>query len=450
MELWAQNHYRQLHDNMWLSVNRSSPISVPAAEAILTEMDEVGHYEHKKASAEAGYLPHRPFQLRLILCFILINMAAKAFAHALLLSKEVSLLFAAISLTASSAIAGMGQPYYQFSASSTNTSGSYEDSWIPTLIAGNTNKMRINSFAGLTVIGPIITIESSMDPFVAAVGSEHEQFYFVKGSGFLAGQTVTLVVSDLVPFTISSATSGYGTTIEITANSEGLIDEMIGVKYAPTEAGPHSATITHSSVGAETKKLNIDGNVSSLPVELVSFEAKVEKDAIILEWITASEKNNSHFDVEIMKNLRAGFEKIGSVDSKKGDSMVAMQYQFAYYLEGAAGTYYFRLKQVDIDDIFTYSKVIVLEISSTAEVKVKVVPNPITVSSQLNITAAETGILNIIISNMNGIEVYSKFYDVDGGENSFMLLLSNTIPAGMYILTAEFKGKFNRLKLIKK
>lgn len=299
---------------------------------------------------------------------------------------------------------------------------------------------------------PTITIDSGMGSFNAEVGNSHTQYYYVDGFNFTGGQTVRVEVSDLSgSFTISnSSNSGFGTTIEIFANSDGGFSQMIYVKYAPTEVAIHSATLAHSGDGAETKTLMVDGSVISLPVEWVSLKAEIVKEAIVLNWITASEKNNSHFEVEMSKNPATGFEEIGSIDSKMGNSKLPTRYMFEYYFGAEVGIYYFRLKQVDFDQVFSYSKVIAIEIFATSGTKLKVVaPNPTTAFSQVSITVAEAGKLNIVILNMSGTEIFSKSFKLQGGENNVKVFSDAMMPAGVYILAAQFNGKFDRLKLIK-
>jgi hypothetical protein len=297
---------------------------------------------------------------------------------------------------------------------------------------------------------PTLTINSSMTSFTEEVGGPgHIQYYDIVGSGFTTGDILVLEVGDPSgSFTISNTGSEYSSRIEI-ISIDGQFDEMIAVKYAPTEAGGHTATIDHSGGGAETQTLTVDGNGGALPVEWLSFKAKAVKGAFVLDWVTASEKNNSHFEVELSENPLAGFEKIGRVDSKVGNSESATHYSFEFSVRGITGTCYFRLKQVDTDEAFDYSKIITAAMSEAGGAKVSVAPNPLTASSQLIVSVAEAGKLNVFISNAGGTVVYSKTYDLDGVARKVPLYLYDELAAGMYILTTEFKGQMNRMKLIK-
>lgn len=307
--------------------------------------------------------------------------------------------------------------------------------------------MQQNQLAGT----PTITIESYMVPFQAETGQEDVQHYYVTGSGFIGGQVILLEINDPSgSFTISSMTSGYGTRVELVADYENkTVEELIAVRFVPAVAGAHTATITHSTEGAVTQTLLVEGNGTSLPVEWLSFTAQADKGDIILDWATASEKDNSHFEVEVSKDPIRGFKKIGRVESKVGNSKVATSYSFRHRLGDVNGTWYFRLKQVDFDNAFEYSKLIATELHGAGEVKVNVAPNPVTDNSTLNITVAEAGRMHIFILNPGGTEVYSKMLDLETGTHRIPLHFSYPLSTGIYILTTEFKGNINRQKLIK-
>lgn len=296
---------------------------------------------------------------------------------------------------------------------------------------------------------PIIDIYSGMGMFEAAVGESHTQSYSVDGFFFDSFQVITVEVSALSgPFTVSfSKDSGFGSTLNITADVDGYFAQQIFVKYTPSGAGGHSATIDHSG-GSISEALAVDGNATSLPVEWLSYTARVTKASIVLDWTTASEKNNSHFEVEIAKNPSAGFEKIGSVVSKVGNSKLPTRYRFTHYLGAETGTYYIRLKQVDIDHVFSYSELLAIEVSAMGREKLEIeMPNPIGGSSQLSVSVSEAGKLHMVILNLNGAEVFRKSYKLERGKHLIGLHLNNKLATGMYILVAELNGNISREKL---
>lgn len=92
-----------------------------------------------------------------------------------------------------------------------------------------------------------------------------------------------------------------------------------------------------------------------MPVELTAFDVQnTEGSKNHLTWRTASEKDNSHFDIERSTD-GSTFHNIGQV---KGNNKPS-SYQ---YVDAAPFTMsYYRLKQVDFDGTTTYSKVVSVE-----------------------------------------------------------------------------------------
>jgi hypothetical protein len=122
-----------------------------------------------------------------------------------------------------------------------------------------------------------------------------------------------------------------------------------------------------------------------LPIELVSFEGKALEKSNLLTWRTASEKNNNGFDIERSTD-GSRFEKIGFV-AGNGTTSQTQRYTFNDvsfpFGEGRDGAVYYRLKQLDFDGRFEYSKTIA--ITRKAKDAVSVYPNP--TEGILNISA---------------------------------------------------------------
>ena len=97
------------------------------------------------------------------------------------------------------------------------------------------------------------------------------------------------------------------------------------------------------------------GTQTVLPVELTFFTGKLEEHNIVLKWQTATETNNDKFEIEVSQDGQ-NFEKIGEV-SGKGTTLEIQDYQSI--IEGLnQGIHYFRLKQIDFDGQFSYSRII--------------------------------------------------------------------------------------------
>ncbi|MBF9239712.1 T9SS type A sorting domain-containing protein [Hymenobacter sp. BT683] len=112
-------------------------------------------------------------------------------------------------------------------------------------------------------------------------------------------------------------------------------------------------------------------SVSPLPVELTHFEATAKPQGVVLNWATATEKNNDRFEVQRSANGET-FQTIGAVKGQ-GNSSNSQAYSFADS-RPLAGQSYYRLRQVDTDGASAFSPVVTVQIHSEA----RVYPNPTT------------------------------------------------------------------------
>lgn len=306
------------------------------------------------------------------------------------------------------------------------------------------------------VIGPIITISETEMGFTVIQGSSDMKLYQVSAVNLNDGASVIVDVNGLPGDYTISRTGEEGTFVKTITIIEEIVDNTLEatelwVRFTPSKTGASSAQITHSSEGATTEVLTVNGStpVIPLPVELISFKAVKQNSAVFLTWATASELDNDYFDVEMTEDLKGKFKAVGRVHSSVNNSSIRQNYQFTHK-GNFTGTRYYRLKQVDLDGTTDYSKVVAVSANGLhMAVEPRVYPNPINPDSKLVYTAEEAGKLNVTVVNMSGTRIQSKSYDVEAGENTITLNLNNNLPKGIYILMTEFNGKTEQVKLMK-
>lgn len=128
---------------------------------------------------------------------------------------------------------------------------------------------------------------------------------------------------------------------------------------------------------------NLTGNDNSttgvkvsppLPVTLVSFAAVKEGQTSLLSWSTSEEVNSDYFEVQHSTNGNQ-WSKVGEVKSH-GESTVLHHYSFTHE-RPAAGDNFYRLKMVDFDETFAYSRIRKLGFDSAHMLSVTTFPNPV-------------------------------------------------------------------------
>ena len=175
-------------------------------------------------------------------------------------------------------------------------------------------------------------------------------------------------------------------------------------------------------------------NNDPLPVTLISFTAKaIDNKFIQLDWSTATEVNNSGFQIERSVN-GTEFEAIGWAQGH-GNSTVVNDYRFSDISALPGTVYYYRLKQVDVDGQYKYSNIASASLTGSLGFTLEtLVPNP--ASSQVmvgvisNIDAATT----IHITDMLGRVVMADTWQMSVGYNTQRFDLGS-LAAGTYTVT---------------
>ena len=194
--------------------------------------------------------------------------------------------------------------------------------------------------------------------------------------------------------------------------------------------------------------INNSGIITSafiiLPASLVSFTATEAADGIQLRWTTENEKSLNYYDIQVSVN-GTDFENIGRANSK-GSNTLSQKYSFIN-TKTLTGTNYYRLKMVDEDGRFTYSKIIAVRKSGSTALLVSVYPNPARANPVLNIKSSETGEASVSILNMQGSVLSTETVKINNGENPIVLESANKLPAAVYNVRVVVNGKpmFTRL-----
>jgi hypothetical protein len=138
-----------------------------------------------------------------------------------------------------------------------------------------------------------------------------------------------------------------------------------------------------------------------LPVTLVSFSVSREANSTaLLNWNTSEETNSDRFEIERSFDSKS-WKTIGTKASH-GESSVLRQYHFADQAP-AAGLNYYRLKMVDRDATFAYSRIVSVEFDGNA--MLAAYPNP--ASDRLKFKDFAK-VKSVVLHNAAGIKVVDR------------------------------------------
>ena len=229
-------------------------------------------------------------------------------------------------------------------------------------------------------------------------------------------------------FAVSGAASLTGGVINVTWGFTPLVTDEFTIMTFGSRTG--TPTVNVPMVGGLTfvpvySSTNIVLKEVSLPVELFFFSARKQGDGVLLEWRTASEQNNQGFEVERLQgNDIANARDWQTIGFLPGHGTATEEQAYSFLdSKPAPGTIYYRLRQMDFDGQFEYSKTVSVNIGPD---EITVFPNPFTDVLTVNGAISEDtgyevfdlmGRLMLKIAPGNGIEI-----NLEG------------LPDGMYVL----------------
>ncbi len=173
-----------------------------------------------------------------------------------------------------------------------------------------------------------------------------------------------------------------------------------------------------------------------LPIQLIDFSAKCNSNEIILNWSTASEKNNNYFLLESSKDV-LNWQEIAKIKGAENSS-TKNNYVHHDAIDNNNELTYYRLSQVDIDGTKEMFKTIDVNCKSDNSSEFIIYPNP--AYNELNVVVntkqvSAKGIL-ILYDNLGGIILNTKL-DLVSGLNKFNL----PIDAGDGLYSVQFKAE---------
>ncbi|NLT52590.1 MAG: T9SS type A sorting domain-containing protein [Ignavibacteria bacterium] len=189
-----------------------------------------------------------------------------------------------------------------------------------------------------------------------------------------------------------------------------------------------SSYVESSSPITSWSYFTVGDSEDPLPVELTSFAASVSNGKVILNWKTSTEVNNYGFEIQKMakgkaqsavpNGRQAEWEMVGFIEGS-GNSNTPKSYSFTDNL--TSYSYAYRIKQIDLDGSFTYSKEISVDAASflpTEFILSQNYPNPFNPVTTIKYSVPST------------VYVVLKIFDMLGRETT--TLVNAQQPAGYY------------------
>jgi Pregnancy-associated plasma protein-A len=187
---------------------------------------------------------------------------------------------------------------------------------------------------------------------------------------------------------------------------------------------------------------------SPLPISLLNFQGHLQDHTVALNWATSQEQNSKDFGIERSYDGKA-FVNIGNVPAA-GNSVATRLYSFTDPSIARDENYY-RLRQIDLDDHFIYSPIVViadhLGIPAGA---FTVLSNPFTDNLDIQFGSIALGQVKARLLDITGKELLSQSDRQSGSGRMRIDLSDRHISAGIYLLELGFNGGTYIQKVIKR
>jgi Secretion system C-terminal sorting domain len=215
-------------------------------------------------------------------------------------------------------------------------------------------------------------------------------------------------------------------------------------------AAKASGTPVYPSVYKNLTSSNLT-TVSS-GVVYASIDATANEKSVTVKWVTASEQNNGHFEVERSLDMKA-FKMVALIL----DGFDAEGTGKAYAFKEDAGavrtgkTVYYRLKQIDTDGKVSYSTILAVRLQSKqANTMMELSPNPLSDNLSVRINSLQNGVAEIRVVSLAGQTLLSKQSTINKGYTNIQVEGLDKLTTGMYLAQLVVNGTvIENQKLIK-
>lgn len=179
-------------------------------------------------------------------------------------------------------------------------------------------------------------------------------------------------------------------------------------------------------------------NYLVIPVELTSFTSTVSGNNVLLSWSTATEVNNSGFQVE-RKTVDGNYTSIGFVQGK-GTTTEIQDYIFTDN-NLVVGKYSYRLKQIDFNGTYQYGPEVEVEIGLPLQFELSQnYPNPFNPTTSIKFSLVSDSRVSLKLFDVIGQEVMTIINtDLAAGYHS-TLVDGSKLSSGVYIYRLDAAG----------
>ncbi len=245
--------------------------------------------------------------------------------------------------------------------------------------------------------------------------------------------------------------SFWDNTVNTVSNARGTGKTTTEMKTSNTFTVPgwNFSTIWEM-IGTNYPRLKANAE-SALPVELASFTAEIAEKSVELKWRTATEVNNYGFEIQrsaiSTQQSDNVWLKIGFVEGN-GTTNAPKSYSFTD--KSASGKTSYRLKQIDRDGKFEYSRTVeVTAVSAPKEFGLEQnYPNPFNPTTAIGYQLLANGFTSLKVYDALGREVATLVNEAKEAGTYSVQFDGAKLSSGIYFARLTSSGKTQMRKLL--
>ena len=175
-----------------------------------------------------------------------------------------------------------------------------------------------------------------------------------------------------------------------------------------------------------------------VPVEFSSFSASANGNDVLLNWSTATEKNNQGFEV-LRKTGNGEFTSVGYINGN-GTSLTPRNYSFVEK-NVPSGQHTYRLRQIDFDGSYAFSSLVEVDVTAPAQFGLaQNFPNPFNPATTISFNLAVDSKVTLKVFNTLGQEISVLANATYAAGTHNLSFDASSLTSGLYIYSIEASG----------
>ena len=212
--------------------------------------------------------------------------------------------------------------------------------------------------------------------------------------------------------------------------------------------GPFTTKVYNMEPAMVNENIDMGLAFGVLPVDWLDVNAKRVNKTHVVSWTTAREVNVNHYIVERRYENEKEFTAIpGKVDAK-GNASATTSYDLTDFDVDRTGTYVYRVRQVDFDGQYTYSRIV--KVTHLGDTSVDMYPNPAKAETNIQVVLSDDASVQIELFDAASklVKVIRKAQVQNAGDEIYNVSLTD-VPAGVYNVIITIDGVTFQKKLIR-